>query len=307
MPLFRRPDGRPVRDASPMRRMVAQLMRGRNESAVYHETVYDLSRTRPWLRSYNRSHQDRATLFHLFLYACARALQERPGLNRFVSGGRLYQRRDVSISFAAKKEMKDESPFVTVKVEFPPGEPFEASIRRITASVKEGRRGPGRQVDKEVELIMRLPGLLVSLLVRLARLLDRWNLFPGFMIRPDPMYASLFAANLGSVGLSDTWHHLYEYGTVSIFGVVGPVERMPFVSAETVALRDGVRVRWTFDERINDGQYCAASLRIAQEIIEDPGRHLGPPTAPIHPAAAAAQAGGPARPPSSSPPGALPR
>lgn len=259
-------------------------MRGRNESAVYHEKVYDLTRTRPWLRAYNRSHQDRATLFHLFLYACARALHQRPGLNRFVAGGRLYQRRGVSISFAAKKEMKDEAPFVTVKVEIPADEPFELVVRRIAELVGEGRRGPERQVDKEVALITSLPGVVVSLLVRLARLLDRWNLFPGFMIRPDPMYASLFLANLGSVGLSDTWHHLYEYGTVSIFGVIGRVERLPFVDGDAVAIRDGVRARFTFDERINDGHYSATSLGIAQHVLEDPARHLGPPEAPVHPA-----------------------
>ena len=259
-------------------------MRGRNESAVYHEKVYDLTRTRPWLRAYNRSHQDRATLFHLFLYACARALHARSGLNRFVSGGRIYQRNGVSVSFAAKKEMKDEAPFVTVKVEIPANEPFELVVRRIAELVGEGRRGPERQVDKEVALITSLPGVVVSLLVRLARLLDRWNLFPGFMIRPDPMYASLFLANLGSVGLSDTWHHLYEYGTVSIFGVIGRVERLPFVEGDAVAIRDGVRARFTFDERINDGHYSATSLGIAQHVLEDPARHLGPPEAPVHPA-----------------------
>jgi len=288
VPLFRRPDGVPCRDLPPVRIIVPYLMRGRNESAVYHETVYDLTRTRPWLRAYNRSHQDRATLFHLFLYACARALHRRPGLNRFAAAGRVYQRRGVFISFAAKKEMRDEAPFVTVKVEIPADEPFEATVRRIAELVGEGRRGPERQVDKEVGIITSLPGALVSLLVRLARLLDRWNLFPGFMIRPDPMYASLFLANLGSVGLSDTWHHLYEYGTVSIFGVIGEVERLPFVEGDALVIRHAARVRWTFDERINDGHYCAASLRIAQHILEDPARHLGPPEAPVHPAPGAA-------------------
>jgi pyruvate/2-oxoglutarate dehydrogenase complex dihydrolipoamide acyltransferase (E2) component len=288
MPLFRRPDGVLCRDVLPVRRIVPYLMRRRNESAVYHEKVYDLTRARPWLRAYNRSHQDRATLFHLFLYACARALHARPGLNRFVSGGRIYQRNEVAISFAAKKEMKDEAPFVTVKVEIPSQEPFEATVRRIADLVGEGRRGPERQVDKEVGIVTSLPGVVVSLLLGLARLLDRFNLFPGFMIRPDPMYASLFLANLGSVGISDTWHHLYEYGTVSIFGVIGQVERLPFVEGDGVAIRDGVRVRFTFDERINDGFYSAASLGIAQRVLEDPARHLGPPEAPLHPVSGAA-------------------
>lgn len=288
MPVFRRSDGAPCRDLPPVRLIVPYLMRGRNESAVYHETVYDLTRARPWLRAYNRTHDDRATLFHLFLYACARALHLRPGLNRFVAGGRIYQRRGVFVSFAAKTEMRDEAPFATIKVECPPDEPFEAAVRRIAELVGEGRRGPKRQVDKEVAFFTRFPGVVLSLLVRLVRLLDGWNLFPGFMIRPDPMFASLFLANLGSVGLSDTWHHLYEYGTVSIFGVIGAVKRMPVAGGHGPETRDGVQVRWTFDERINDGHYCVASLRIAQQILEDPARHLGPPEAPVHAAPGAA-------------------
>ena len=288
MPVFRRSDGVLCRDLPPVRRIVPYLMRGRNESAVYHETVCDVTRSRPWLRAYNRSHEDRATLFHLLLYACSRALHLRPGLNRFAAGGRIYQRRGVFVSFAAKKEMRDEAPFATIKVECPPDEPFESAVRRIAELVGDGRRGPERQVDKEVAIITSLPGVVVSLLVRLARLLDGWNLYPAFMIRTDPMYASLFLANLGSVGLSDTWHHLYEYGTVSVFGVMGTVRRMPLPGGDGAERRDALQVRWTFDERINDGHYCVASLRIAQQILEDPARHLGPPEAPVHPAPGAA-------------------
>jgi hypothetical protein len=279
MPLFRRPDGTRCRDVAPVRAIMPYLMKGRNESAVYQEAVYDIGRARRWLKAYNRTHAQRATLFHLFVFACARALQERPGMNRFVSGGRLYEHKDVSISFAAKKEMSDEAPFVTVKLAFPRGEPFESAVRRIVSAVGEGREGPRRAVDREVALVMALPGFLVRFAVWLVRALDRWNLLPWFMMKNDPMYASLFLANLGSVGLADAYHHLYEYGTVSIFGVMSFPRRTPFVEGDGVAVREGLPVRWTFDERINDGFYAAGSLRIAQEIMEDPEMHLGRPEA----------------------------
>ncbi|HVP14526.1 MAG TPA: 2-oxo acid dehydrogenase subunit E2 [Terriglobales bacterium] len=279
MPAFRRPDGVFCRDVAPVRRIMPFLMRRRNESAVYHETLFDISRTRRWLKAYNRTHAQRATLFHLFAYACAQALHARPGLNRFVSGGHLYQRRDVTISFTAKREMSDEAPFVTVKVAFPTDEPFEPAVRRMVAAVHDARDGPARQVDREVAFVTRLPGPLVRALVGLERLLDGWNLTPAFLIGPDPMYASLFLANLGSVGLADTFHHLYEYGTVSIFGVLSAPRLAPVVVDRALAVRESMQVRWTFDERIHDAFYCAASLRIAQRIVEDPERHLGPPEA----------------------------
>jgi pyruvate/2-oxoglutarate dehydrogenase complex dihydrolipoamide acyltransferase (E2) component len=276
MPLFRRPDGDLVRDESPVRRIMPYLMRGRNESAVYQDTTYRIARARAWLRAYNRAHQPRATLFHLLAYACAVVLHARPRLNRFVSGSRIYQRRGVAVSFVAKKEFTDAGAGVTVKVGLTPHEPFLAFSSRISGLVDEAREIE-RKVDKEVGLVMRLPGPVITGLVRLARALDRWNLFPWFMIKDDPMYASLFLANLGSVGVSDAYHHLFEYGTVSIFGAVSAPRPHPFVEKDRVVVDDGLLVRWTFDERIDDAFSCVRSMILVQRIMEDPERHLGPP------------------------------
>ncbi len=290
MPLFRRPDGDLVRDLPPVRAIVPHLMRRRNESAVYHEAHYDVGRARAWLRAYNRTHEDRATLFHLVLYASTRALHLRPGLNRFASGGRVYQRREVSVAFAAKKEMRDPAPFATVKLRFGEEEPFGETVRRVAESVDEGRFAPGRRIDQEAALLMRLPGPAVSALTGLAAWLDRWNLLPGFLMRDDPFFSSLFLANLGSVGLSDTFHHLYEYGTVSVFGVVGTVRPTVGATREGTAARDLLSVRWTLDERVNDGFYAGRSLRIAQDVLEDPERFLGAPEAAVVPTPAAWEA-----------------
>jgi hypothetical protein len=276
MPLFDRPDGDLIRDETPVRRIMPYLMRGRNESCVYNEATYRIAAARTWLKAYNRAHHPRATLFHLVAYASAMALQARPRLNRFVSGGRLYQRRGVFLSFVAKKAFTDEAPGATVKLQAFPAEPFPAFSERISSQVDEAR-DTERAVDKEVALIMRFPGPVVRLFVGLARCLDHWNLFPGFMIRNDPMFATLFLANLGSVGVSDVFHHLYEYGTVSIFGAVSAPRRAVFPAKEGPTVQEALSVRWTFDERIDDAFSCARSLTLIQKILEDPDRWLGPP------------------------------
>lgn len=276
MPLFRRPDGALVTDEPPVRRIMPFLMPGRNESAVYQESLYRIAGARAWLKAYNRAHRPRATLFHLLAYACAVALHQRPRLNRFVSGGRLYQRRGVSLSFVAKKEMSEEGEDATVKLEVPAGEPFGAFSARLAGEV-EGARGAPRAVDREVALVMRLPGPLVGWLVRLVRRLDRWNLLPWFMMRDDPMYASLFLANLGSAGVSDAFHHLYEYGTVSIFGAMSAPRRALLASRDGPVSVEALSVRWTFDERIDDAFSSARALAVVQRILEEPERHLGPP------------------------------
>jgi hypothetical protein len=276
MPPLRRSDGDLVRDEAPVRRIMPYLMRGRNESAVYHESTYRIGAARAWLKAYNRAHPHRATLFHLLAYACGVALHRKPRLNRFVSGGRLYQRRGVQLSFVAKREMTETGADATVKLEVPAGEPFPAFSARLARDVEQART-TDRAVDREVALVLLLPGPLVAAAVALVRALDRWNLLPAFMTRDDPMYASLFLANLGSAGVSDAWHHLFEYGTVSIFGAMSAPRRSVFAGRGGATVEEALGVRWTFDERIDDAFSSSRALAIVQRIMEDPARHLGPP------------------------------
>lgn len=277
MPLFARHDGSLVRGESAMRRIMPYLMRGRNESLVFNDSIFRIEATRAWVKSYNSTHTARATLFHVLAYAVGQALHARPELNRFVSGGRLYQRHGVQLSFVVKKEMHDAGEATTVKLEVAAGEPFAQFAARMAQVITEAQTTE-RAVDRETALIMRLPGPLVGVLVSVAKWLDRWNLFPRFMTDPDPMFASIFLANLGSVGISDAYHHLYEYGTVSLFGAVSAASREPFVEGDRVVVRPALKVRWTFDERIHDAFYSARSLTLVRDIIEDPERHLGAPS-----------------------------
>ncbi len=278
MPLFNRPDGDLVTDEAPVRRMIPYLMIGRNESAVYHDQIMDLARAKPWLKNYNRHHKQPATLFHLLLYAIGRGFHERPGMNRFVSGGRIYQRKGVQISFAAKKRLLDSAPLSTIKLAMPKEQRFTACVERIVDSIANARGDGMSMVDKELKLALALPGVMLRAVMAILRFLDRVNLLPGAMIETDPMYASCFVANLGSIGLDRTYHHLYEYGTISLFAALGTPKKILVPGPDDKPMvKEAIEVRWAFDERIHDGFYCAASMRVAQRIVEDPERYLGDP------------------------------
>jgi hypothetical protein len=281
MPIFRRSDGVLLKDLSPERRFMPFMMPGRNESAVYHEQTYDISKTRQWLREFNRSNPPQtATMFHLFLWVSGQGLLLYPHMNRFVSGRRLYQRKGAHVSFAAKKEFTPTAPLVTVKKTFEQNEPFAHAVRDMTGLIGEGRSGKPRQVDKELRLALLLPALLLRFLLWILRGLDRLNLMPRSMIASDPMYASLFVANLGSVGLDNTFHHLYEYGTISVFAVLGAQKKGVLLARDgKPEVRDVMQARWTLDERIIDGYYAGEALRYVQKVMEDPEKYLGKPAA----------------------------
>ncbi|MBA4073135.1 MAG: hypothetical protein C0497_15115 [Gemmatimonas sp.] len=108
----------------------------------------------------------------------------------------------MQISFVVKKELRDDGRSTTVKLEIPQGERFSEFAARLATTIREAQQSE-RSVDRETALIMRLPGPLVRSLVGFAKLLDHWNLFPRFMTANDPMFASIFLANLGSAGISE--------------------------------------------------------------------------------------------------------
>lgn len=249
------------------------LMRTRTESLVYYEQQLDLTRTLPFVEDWNRTQAVPITVFEIVVAACARALHARPGLNRFIAGGRIYQRRAVEIAFAAKKQRTDDAPMATVKLTMPQHEPLVESVRRIDTHLSEARGPHERPIDNEVRWFTRLPGPVLRGAVQLAQWANAWNVMPTALTRDDPMFSSLFLANLGSIGLDGAYHHLYEYGTTSLFGVVGRIRKLATLDEDgSTRVHDGVVVRWTFDERIHDGFYCATSLDLVRSLVEDPQR-----------------------------------
>jgi hypothetical protein len=277
MPLFRRPDGDLVKNESPVRSIMPYVMRGRNESIIYHEALYDISKARAFLRAFNHQHEREqpATLFHLFIWCCAQVLADRPGLNRFISGNRMYARKGIFISFAAKKEIADDAPLVAIKMEFRKGEPFADCCKRIAETIKGGRSSARSDLDKELGLAMMLPGPVLSFVMGALRWLDRINLMPGFMIANDPLYTSVFIANLGSIGLDRTSHHLYESGTAAMFGAMGtPRKQLMPDRAGNPVVKDILEVRWSLDERVNDGLYSSRTLGQLKKVFEDPAAYI---------------------------------
>ncbi len=273
MPLFRRSDGTLVKNLDPIRRMMPLIMRGRNESVVYHNARYDVTRARVWLRAFNRSRapSPHATLFHLVMFALGRLLHERPAVNRFVSGGRIYQRKGVWLTFAFKKEMTDDAPLGTLKLPFAENCSFPDFVDQVTGAVQSGRSGPPSAIERELKFLFHLPFPLLRAVLAAGRWLDRVNLLPGAMIESDPMYASCFFANLGSINIENAFHHLNEYGTCTIFGVIGKA------AAETQLDHDGKPVRkdilpvqWSFDERVKDGFYCLKVMEGVRHTVEEP-------------------------------------
>lgn len=282
MPFFFRHEGVRVAKAPTLRRLMPFLMPGRNEAVVFFEQQIEVARAQALVDRINARRPDRrVTLFQVILFALMRTIAARPDLNRFVVGKRLYQRKTIDLSFAVKKEMTDAATLTTVKVTFDPSDTLDAALDRIAARIGEGRGAKKLPSEKEMDVVTLLPRALLRLLVWLQGALDYWNLLPRSVIDPDPLYASMFLANLGSVGIDSAYHHLYEYGTIPFFATVGRVKKAVIVGeGDQPVVREVVSIKYSFDERITDGLYCARSLEIFKHWMDDPESLERPMTLP---------------------------
>ena len=266
MVFFKRQEGSLVTDEKPLRKIMPFLMPTRNESVVYFEQNISIQAALAYLKD-----KPEVSLFHLLLAAMIQCLVQFPKTNRFISGGRIYQRPKPILSFVVKKRLDEHADMTAVKVEFEPSDTIFDVAKRVDAHIHQGRSKNLTTSEKEMAIVTQLPGFLLRFLFGLQRFLDGLNLLPNSMIKSDPMYSSIFVANLGSLKLKAPWHHLSEYGTTPIFGVIGKTEKVPFVTESgNLGVREEILVRWSFDERIADGFYCSKALDVFEKSILNP-------------------------------------
>ncbi len=268
----KRPDGTLVEGVPGYRRIMPYLMQTKNTSQVYIKYTIDMEKALAFLEDPPGGLKGKVTLTMLILRALTKVLDEFPRMNRFVSGRRLYQRDGIYLSFSAKKSFDEAAPLVVIKMRFDPGESLEDMVGRITERLARGRSDEKSYSDKETNLVLRLPRFGIRFVVWAITTLDYFNLLPKSFIENDLFYASLFVANLGSVGLEAGYHHHYEYGNVPIFMCIGKVKPMPVVRDGEVVVRRVAEVKITYDERIEDGFNGAKGLDRFQEYVENPER-----------------------------------
>lgn len=269
-----RHDGDPATTSlNQLRRLMPYLMPTRNEAYVLFAQEIDAAPSRELAAELSAARPgDRpVTQFHLLLRAIARAVHEFPRLNRFVVGGRHYQRRGIWIAFSGKQRLDLDAPVFARKLQFFADEPLERMVDRIYEVLAHGRSGRESASDREVSVLLRLPGPLLRVVIRIGRWLDAFGWLPRSMSEDDPLYSSAFVTNLGSVGLDAAYHHLFEHGTTPIFVTMGRLHRAPFVADDgSVRAREVFVLKYTFDERTEDGFYAARALERLKYLLEHP-------------------------------------
>ncbi|GAA2806489.1 2-oxo acid dehydrogenase subunit E2 [Kribbella solani] len=281
--MWTRSDGRRVVGLPDERAMMPFIMRRRSESAVYFEQLVDIAAARDWVERWNAAGGPHLSLFVLVLHELAGLLHARPRMNRFVAGRRLYDRDGVHLSFGAMKEFSDDAPLEMIKRRFEPGESLATVISSLETAVHAARAHGIGDLDKEMKYFLALPAPVLDVAVSVFHWLDARGVLPSAITRSDPMYSSAVVSNLGSLKTDAAFHHLYEHGNCPLFLVVGRIRPVPVVRDGRIEARQILPLRWTFDERIEDGLYATRSAELLRDRLEDPIRYLGLPEDAVRP------------------------
>ncbi len=271
-------DGERVRGLNPFQKIFPYIMPTRNGAAVYFSEDVDVEAALSLARSLNGSRGGRKYhLFHVVMAALVHILVKKEHLNRFVSGRSLYQRKHIAISFIVKKRLTEEARETDAKIFFSDQDTLASVADKIDAAVEKARSQELSPDEKEMYVLSKIPGAY-ALASALFRLLNRLNIAPRSMLKSDPLFTSVYVANLASLNLTTPFHHLYEWGTASLFFVMGRLERRKELQADgTVRDRHVMNVKVTLDERISEGLYFAHAVDLFKRIMAEPAVLLHPP------------------------------
>ena len=268
-----RRDGRLLRELDAMHFIVPLIYPNRCDNEAYISERIDITNLNAYLKKKNENETEFPyTMFHVVVAALVKTLTLRPKMNRVICNKNLYQRDKVSASFVVKKRFADEAQEGLAIVRAKDEDTLDTIHEYIRSQVMFCR--DDSKVDRStdsMEILNKMPRFLAKFLVWIITKMDKHGWCPDFLIGTDPYYASVIISNLGSIKLKCGYHHLTNWGTCSVFCIIGEKKLSPFFDENgNVEMRETLDLGITIDERLADGYYYSKSIRLLKHLLENP-------------------------------------
>ena len=258
----------------------------RCDSLVYQNMVLDLTNAVAFIKQNKRSDGSNYRVFELFIAAMMRTITLRPELNRFVANYQFWQRDDLSVNFFVKEDYTDDAPEHSMPVYFKKDMTLDEMSKIIDDAIIAQRKPANETVTDEVILFfLKFPKWIIRMAASFIRMLDRHGKAPKALTDADGLHTTMFISNMGSIGLGggSPHHHLFEWGTTSLFVTMGILKRVRKTVGEVKTFTDTMEVGFTVDERITDGFYFTKSIKLFQDLLNDPALLMVKPILPPPP------------------------
>ncbi len=264
-----RRDGTLIRDIDAMHYVMPLMYPNRCDNEAFMSMAVDISNTEEYIRAYNKEHPEgRISIFDLIIAAMLKTIELRPQMNRFIANKNVYQRNNITAAFTVKKEFSDDGDETLARIVADEND----TLADISAKVRQQIAFCKKEDDESTDAMNVIKKLPVKHLIgAIARFLDRHGWMPQAVIATDPYQCSVVLSNLGSLGMNIGYHHLMNWGTTSIFVIVGTKKYRPHYDVQgNVTMKKEIDLSFTIDERISDGFYYGRSMKLLKKLVENP-------------------------------------
>ena len=265
-----RADGKKVKNLSPLFRVIPCVMRERSDSQVFFKQDIPLKALDEYIDK-KAEEGIRISYMNIVFAAVIRIIAERPQLNRFIMNSSVYERDTIYASLSIKKSLTDEGEETTLKMPFTGNETI-LEVKDIINSYIEKNKNIENQnsTDTLVKVLDHIPDFLLRNVVRFLMFLDKHNMLPKAIINASPFHTSVFITNVGSLGIDTIYHHIYNFGTTSMFFAMGKKKKSYIYDDDEFKEEKCITIACVGDERICDGYYFANSFKQLSKYLKKP-------------------------------------
>lgn len=265
-----RSDGRKIKTLPAFFKVIPSVMLERNDSQVLYKQDIPIK----YLDEYIDKKAEegiKLSYMHIIYAALVRVIAERPRLNRFVMNGTTYARNKIYVSLAIKKNLTDDGVETTTKVEYQGTENIFDVKQKLDAIIEQNKEiDASNETDHLAKTLGLIPIGLIRVAVKFLKFLDRHGLLPKAIIKASPFHTSVFLTNVGSLGIDTIYHHLYNFGTTSMFFSMGKKKKSFIYEDEEIKEEKCITLAFVGDERICDGFYYANSFKSLFRYLKKP-------------------------------------
>ena len=266
-------DGIEVPANDPVTFMMPYVMPRRTDSEAYFDFRLDVSKVENFIREHQKDIPG-LSIFHFIFAVIVRCCAITPQVNRFSTGNRLYQREQVRIAMNIKKNLTVDGAETIIFPTFEKTESLKEIVEKTNQAAKEAMadlNNPESDVDKLTNLLQKMPHFILSIFVKFMIHLDKKGKLPKALVNAQPFHSGFYVTNVGSIGLPVIYHHLYEFGTTSIFIAIGKKETDTTMDCHGEISRTRILpIKMVMDERICDGFTFSRAYRTITRLFANP-------------------------------------
>ena len=205
----------------------------------------------------------------LIMAAYVRLIGEFPELNRFIVNKKVYARNELIVGMVVLKAGKMDNGTMS-KVNFDPADTVFDVNRKITEYIEINRQDGDNSTDKLAKFLLKIPGLL-RFGVNLLKWMDKHGWLPRAIIDASPFHATMSITNLASIRTQHVYHHVYNFGTTSVFLAMGKTREVARQNDNgEIYLEKCMPIGIVMDERICSGSYYASAFKKFLKYLEKP-------------------------------------